>query len=83
GLLGEVPIVSGIRTRQDDRVAYGSQQTWIFQGTIRDNILFGEPYDVNKYQAVVYACALSTDFANQVKGDLTRVQASSLSGIGE
>eukprot|EP01134_Creolimax_fragrantissima_P002648 CFRG2648T1 len=79
-LLGEVPLIHGKRTCVNDRIAYSAQQTWIFQGTIRENILFGESYDVEKYEAVVYACALQSDFDNQPYADLTKVQASSLSG---
>lgn len=41
-----------------------TQEPWIQYATVRDNILFGLPYDVDKYNAVLYACALeevSTD----------------------
>lgn len=30
-------------------VAYAAQQAWIFNGTVRDNILFGKPYDQERY----------------------------------
>ncbi|KDO34405.1 hypothetical protein SPRG_19137 [Saprolegnia parasitica CBS 223.65] len=38
-------------------VAYFSQQAWIQNLTIRDNILFGKPYDRKRYNAVLDACA--------------------------
>lgn len=30
-------------------LAYVSQQAWIFHGTVRDNILMGEPFDQTRY----------------------------------
>ncbi|RLO05380.1 hypothetical protein DYB28_008189, partial [Aphanomyces astaci] len=38
------------------RVAYYSQQAWIQNMTIRENILFGHPYDRVKYNNVLAAC---------------------------
>ncbi|XP_041988661.1 ATP-binding cassette sub-family C member 10 [Aricia agestis] len=40
---------------------YVSQEPWLIRGTIRDNILFGRPYDEAKFKAVVDACALTED----------------------
>ena len=42
--------------------AYVPQRPWIFSGTIRQNILFGQPYDEPKYTRVIEACALKEDF---------------------
>ena len=35
-----------------------SQEPWIFAGTLRDNILFGESYDKIWYERVLEACSL-------------------------
>ncbi|KAI8803966.1 P-loop containing nucleoside triphosphate hydrolase protein [Cladochytrium replicatum] len=43
-------------------LAYVPQTAFIANGTIRDNILFGLPYDVLRYRRVVRACALERDF---------------------
>uniref|UniRef100_A0A668A2M9 ATP-binding cassette, sub-family C (CFTR/MRP), member 12 n=1 Tax=Myripristis murdjan TaxID=586833 RepID=A0A668A2M9_9TELE len=56
----------------DGRLAYVSQQAWIFYGTIRDNILMGEPFDRDRYDRVITACCLQADldilpFADQTK----------------
>ena len=37
------------------------QIAWIFTGTIRENILFGQPYDEPKYTRIIEACALTED----------------------
>ncbi|KDO34392.1 hypothetical protein SPRG_01528 [Saprolegnia parasitica CBS 223.65] len=54
-------------------VAYFSQQAWIQNLTIRDNILFGKPYDRKKYNAVLDACALSKDLTLFPAGDRTEI----------
>ncbi|XP_060803806.1 uncharacterized protein LOC106135400 [Amyelois transitella] len=40
---------------------YVPQTPWLTRGTIRDNILFGKPYDEAKFKVVVDACALTED----------------------
>uniref|UniRef100_A0A182JZF0 Uncharacterized protein n=1 Tax=Anopheles christyi TaxID=43041 RepID=A0A182JZF0_9DIPT len=80
-LLGELPIQNGTATINGD-VSYGSQEPWLFTGTVRNNILFGLPYDRHRYQAVVRHCALTTDFQQLPDGDKTVVgeRGTSLSG---
>ncbi|ETV83054.1 hypothetical protein H257_04797 [Aphanomyces astaci] len=55
------------------RVAYYSQQAWIQNMTIRENILFGHPYDRVKYNNVLAACALSKDLTLFPAGDRTEI----------
>ncbi|KAF0713899.1 hypothetical protein As57867_004154, partial [Aphanomyces stellatus] len=55
------------------RVAYYSQQAWIQNMTIRENILFGKPYDRVKYNRVLEACALTKDLALFAAGDRTEI----------
>ncbi|XP_053671125.1 ATP-binding cassette sub-family C member 4-like [Anopheles nili] len=80
-LLGELPIQNGTAIINGD-VSYGSQEPWLFTGTVRNNILFGLPYDRHRYQAVVRHCALATDFQQLPDGDRTVVgeRGTSLSG---
>jgi len=40
------------------RVLYASQEPWVFSGTLRENILFGQPYQLDWYNTVVEACTL-------------------------
>ena len=56
-LLQELPVTSGT-IDINGSIAYASQESWIFSATIRDNILFGLPYDSLWYNTVLEACAL-------------------------
>jgi len=39
-------------------VSYASQDPWIFSGTIKENVLFGQSYDEKWYKRVVECCCL-------------------------
>ncbi|XP_046595715.1 ATP-binding cassette sub-family C member 4 isoform X3 [Neodiprion lecontei] len=69
-------------TSRDIRVSYASQDPWLFSASIRDNILFGLPYEKKRYQEVTEACALLKDFDQLSQGDLSLVgeRGASLSG---
>ncbi|KAG7381562.1 hypothetical protein PHYPSEUDO_005912 [Phytophthora pseudosyringae] len=54
-------------------VAYCSQQPWIQNMTVQDNILFGLLYDRNKYEKVLDACALTADLESLPAGDSTEI----------
>lgn len=62
-LCGELPLLDG-SINLNGRISYVSQEPWIFSGTIQQNILFGLPYDAEKYQKVVHACALIEVISN-------------------
>lgn len=40
-------------------IAYACQESWLFPGTVRENILFGLPYDIQKYKEVIYYSIIS------------------------
>ncbi|KAF0694552.1 Aste57867_14592 [Aphanomyces stellatus] len=71
-LLGEMITLQGAVSIAGS-VAYVPQQPWIQHMTIRENILFGLPYDRMKYNKVVEACALTRDFATFPAGDRTEI----------
>lgn len=55
------------------RVAFASQTPWILNATVRDNILFGLPYDSKRYTEVLKACQLEQDLAILDYGDQTEI----------
>ncbi len=55
------------------RVSYAAQRPWILNGTIRANILFGQPLDSVRYDAALEACALRPDLEALEGGDLTEI----------
>ena len=40
------------------KLSYASQQPWVFSGTLRQNILFGQPFSSKWYNRVLEACSL-------------------------
>uniref|UniRef100_A0A8C3X7S2 Multidrug resistance-associated protein 1 n=1 Tax=Catagonus wagneri TaxID=51154 RepID=A0A8C3X7S2_9CETA len=71
-MLGEMENVHGHITVKGT-VAYVPQQSWIQNGTIKDNILFGSELDEKKYQKVLEACALLPDLEVLPGGDLAEI----------
>ncbi|KAG5204288.1 hypothetical protein JEQ12_002264 [Ovis aries] len=59
-LLGELPPSQG-KVSVHGRIAYVSQQPWVFPGTIKSNILFGKKYEEDRYEEVIRACALEEE----------------------
>lgn len=55
----------------DDLLLCGSP--WIQNATVRDNILFGRPYDEQKYRRILYACSLESDLELLPAGDFTEI----------
>lgn len=63
----------GYKTEFTNNVAYAAQSAWLLNATVRDNILFGEEFDSDRYKSVVQGCALVKDFENLEGGDLTEI----------
>lgn len=80
-ILGELPIDSGTM-KINGVISYASQEPWLFSGTVRQNILFGQTMDRERYKEVVKRCALERDFTLFAHGDKTIVgeRGQSLSG---
>lgn len=71
-IAGEVKLSSGTVTCPGS-LAYVPQVPWVFSGTIRDNILFGELFDQDWYATVIEACALKEDIERFPDRDETTV----------
>ncbi|XP_025736505.1 ATP-binding cassette sub-family C member 2 isoform X1 [Callorhinus ursinus] len=71
-MLGEMENVHGHITIKGT-IAYVPQQSWIQNGTIKDNILFGSELDEKRYQQILEACALLQDLEVLPGGDLAEI----------
>ncbi|CAG5018109.1 unnamed protein product [Parnassius apollo] len=80
-LLKELPAATGSMS-VFGKISYACQEAWLFPSTVRENILFGMPYDKEKYNQVCKVCALEKDFKQFPYGDQTLVgeRGVSLSG---
>ena len=72
GLLGEVERTAG-RVAVGGKLGYVPQTAFIINATVRDNIVFGQPYDPIRYRQCVAACALDADMAQLPSGDMTEI----------
>lgn len=70
--LGEMEKISG-RVNTVGKIAYVSQQAWIQNCTLQDNILFGKTLDQKLYDKVIVACALKPDIDMLPAGDQTEI----------
>ena len=71
-IAGEVLNTSGTIDYQGS-VIYLPQTAWVFSGTIKENILFGQPFEESKYERIIDVCALKEDFQRLPDGDQTVV----------
>ncbi|RLN46665.1 hypothetical protein BBO99_00009664 [Phytophthora kernoviae] len=71
-ILGEMPRTSGV-LEVGGRIAYVSQDTWIRNATLRDNILFEQNYDADWYAQVLDASQLAMDLRALPNGDDTEI----------
>eukprot|EP00850_Spirogloea_muscicola_P005214 SM000023S07670 [mRNA] locus=s23:744663:754300:- [translate_table: standard] len=72
GLLGELKCLEGGAVLRGT-VGYVSQVPWIQAATFRDNVLFGEEYEAERYAEVLQACALTFDLEQMPGSDLAEL----------
>ncbi|KAI0365037.1 P-loop containing nucleoside triphosphate hydrolase protein [Pilatotrama ljubarskyi] len=77
-LLGEMHYIpagpdSFVSLPREGGIAYAAQESWVQNETIRNNILFGAPYDEVRYKKVLHQCALERDLSLFDAGDQTEV----------
>lgn len=56
-------------------ISYFAQSPWLRHQSIKDNILFGHPYDHDRYDTVLDCCQLDADLAVLEDGDATEIGA--------
>lgn len=71
-LLGETEIVDG-SIGVHGSIAYAAQTAWIRNATLKENVLFGAPYDVDRYTNAIRRCALTQDLVELADGDETEI----------
>ena len=72
-MLGHMDRMPGSKSVLKGKVALSMQEAWIFNGTIRENILFGLPLKKERYEDVLIACALVDDLRLLPAGDQTEI----------
>ncbi|KAL1140983.1 hypothetical protein AAG570_000909, partial [Ranatra chinensis] len=73
-LLGEMKCLSGLlKWEKGVTMAYVSQQPWVMNATLRENILFGLPYNQRRFTRVILAAALQRDIEGLPNKDLTEL----------
>ncbi|CAG2110356.1 unnamed protein product, partial [Medioppia subpectinata] len=80
-ILKELPLLSG-SIETVGSISYSCQESWSFNTSVQNNILFGAEYNESRYKRVVEVCALERDFELFPFGDKTLVgeRGVSLSG---
>ncbi|KAG2344835.1 hypothetical protein BDR05DRAFT_1016249 [Suillus weaverae] len=92
-LLGEMTTISGKLTISKNTsnidenglmhsISYAAQSPWLRHQSIKDNILFGQPCDEERYNDVVECCALRPDLNMLEDGDATEIGSRGVSLSG-
>ncbi|KAJ1450288.1 P-loop containing nucleoside triphosphate hydrolase protein [Pelagophyceae sp. CCMP2097] len=71
-LLGEVSLEQGA-VQVTGSVAVCPQVPWIFNATLRANVVFGLDFEKQRYEDALEACALLPDLATLPAGDATEI----------
>ena len=74
-ILGELPTISGHKNAVTiyGSIAYVPQESWVFNATLRENVLFGLPYDEEKYNNAVHVARMEHDLQMMPAGDSTEL----------
>ena len=72
-LLGEMETTDRFPVDRAGSVAYSAQTPFIFNGTVRENIVFGREWDRQRYEEVLDACCLRPDLELLTNGDESEI----------
>uniref|UniRef100_A0A8C3TXE5 ATP binding cassette subfamily C member 9 n=1 Tax=Catharus ustulatus TaxID=91951 RepID=A0A8C3TXE5_CATUS len=81
-ILGEMQTLEGkvhwsnsvsVCSRNRYSVAYAAQKPWLLNATVEENIIFGSPFNKQRYKAVTDACSLQPDIDLLPFGDQTEI----------
>ena len=68
-LLHEMVQINGKAINNHEKISFAPQESFLMVGSIKQNILFGNYYDRERYKKIVFACGLDEDFKYLDKGD--------------
>lgn len=71
-LLGDLQVARG-DVQVSGSIAFVSQQPWILNATVKDNVVFGQSDDSARYDFAIDACALRFDLTQLPAGDQTEL----------
>ena len=71
-ILGEMETLDG-EILVSGSLAYVPQQAWIQNLSLRDNVLFSQDFEEDKYLTTLKVCALESDLKLLAKADLTEI----------
>ncbi|TDZ20182.1 ABC transporter atnG [Colletotrichum orbiculare MAFF 240422] len=72
-IIGETAIITGSHVAPSQRIAYCSQNAWMLNGSLRNNITGGLDYEPKWFERVLWLCALTEDVQNITGGDMYNV----------
>jgi len=72
-ILGQMTHKKGKIATANKSIAYVSQEAWIQNKTIKENILFGQTLEPTMYRKVIQSCALEDDLWILPEGDDTMI----------
>ena len=88
-ILGQLPCMSGSKESippkliiRSSSLAYCSQESWIMNASVKENILFGHKFDKAYYDLTIKACQLLPDLRILPDGDETLVGEKGISLSG-
>ncbi|XP_052092541.1 multidrug resistance-associated protein 1-like [Mytilus californianus] len=71
-ILGEMEKTKG-KVQVAGSIAYVTQEAWIQNMTIKENILYGKQYDEKMYSRIIDSCCLKPDLKSLPADDLTEI----------
>lgn len=81
-LLGQIRQVRGETVKVYGTTAYMSQEAWLLNMTLRENVLFGKAMDSERYKETIRVAGLQRDLTLLLAGDQTEIaeRGANLSG---
>ena len=63
-------------------ISYATQQPWVMTDTVKNNIIFNNEYNEDKYNKIISVCELENDFLEFANGDKTEINSTNANVSG-